>query len=50
MAHPMPTKGFLKLSSEAHMLFAPFGCTHPPPPVPSFFWCKLSHKGSDITS
>ena len=30
-AHSLQTKGFLQLSPEAAMLFAPFGCTHPPP-------------------
>ena len=32
MAHPVLTKGFLQLSQEAAMLFAP----HPPPPVSLF--------------
>jgi len=36
MALPVPTKSLLKMSPDAAMLFAPFGCTHPPPPVPSF--------------
>jgi len=34
------------------MLFAPFGCTHPPPPVPPFLLTQnLSPKdiaGSDV--
>ena len=34
MAHPVPTKAFLQPSPEAAMLFAPFGYTHPPHPVP----------------
>ena len=34
MAHPVLTKAFLQLIPEAAMLFAPFGCTNPPPPVP----------------
>ena len=50
----MPTKGRLQLSLEAVMLFAPFGRTHPPPPVPPFLLAQnLSPKdiaGSDITS
>ena len=54
MAHPMPTKGFLQLSPEAVMLFAPFGWTHPPPPVQPFLLVQnLSPKdiaGNDITS
>ena len=33
IAQPVLTKAFLQASSEAPMLFAPFGCTHPPPPV-----------------
>jgi len=31
MALPVPTKSLLKTSPDAAMLFAPFGCTHPPP-------------------
>ena len=33
---PVPTKLLLKTSPDAAMLFAPFGCAHPPPPVPPF--------------
>ena len=33
MARPVPTKGFLYLNPEAAMRFAPFRCTHRPPPV-----------------
>ena len=33
VAHPEPTKMFLKLSPVMAMLSAPFWCTHPPPPV-----------------
>ena len=36
MAHPEPTKVFLKLSLETAMLSALFRCTHPHPPVPPF--------------
>ena len=36
MALPVPTKLLLKTSPDAAMLFAPFGCTHPPPLVPPF--------------
>ena len=36
MAYPAPTKGRSKLSPNAAMLFAPFGCTHPPPLAPPF--------------
>jgi len=36
MALPVPTKSLLKTSPDAAMLFAPFRCTHPPPPVPPF--------------
>ena len=54
MAHPMPTKGFLQLSPEAVMLFAPFGWTHPPPHVQPFLLVQnLSPKDiarNDITS
>ena len=52
MALPMPTKLLLKMSPDAAMLFAPFGCTHPLPPVPLFLLTQnLSPKavaGSDI--
>ena len=42
MAHPVPTKAFLKghASPEAAMLFVPFGCTQPPPLSCPFCWCK----------
>ena len=36
MALPVPTKLLLKTSPDAAMLFAPFECTHPPPPVLPF--------------
>ena len=36
MAHSEPTKAFSKRSPETAMLSAPFGCTHPPPPIPPF--------------
>ena len=36
MALPVPTRSLLNMSPDAAMLFAPFGCTHPPPPVPPF--------------
>jgi len=53
-AHPVPTKGFLQLSPEAAMLFPPFGCTHPSPPVAPFLLTQnVSPKdiiGNDITS
>jgi len=50
--HPEPTKTFLKLSPETAILFAPFRCTHPPPPI--LLKQKLSPElkaiaGSDIT-
>ena len=52
MTLPVPTKSLLKMSPDAAMLFAPFGCTHPPPPVLAFLLTqKLSPKdiaGSDI--
>ena len=52
MAIPVPTKSFLRTSPDATMLFAPFGCTHSPPPVPPFLLTQnLSPKdiaGSDI--
>jgi len=52
VAHPEPTKAFLKRSPETAMLFA-FGCTHSPPPIPPFLLKQnLSPKviaGSDIT-
>ena len=52
MALPVPTKLLLKANPDAAMLFAPFGCTHLPPPVPPFLLMQnLSLKdiaGSDI--
>ena len=33
IAHPLLTRFFQKLSPDTAMLFTPFGCTHPPPPV-----------------
>ena len=36
MAYPVPAKAFLQPSSGTAMLFAPFECTNPPPPVPPF--------------
>jgi len=36
VAHPEPIKVFPKLNPETAMLFVPFGCIHPPPPVPPF--------------
>ena len=36
MALSMPTKSLLEMSPDVTMLFAPFQCTHPPPPIPSF--------------
>jgi len=36
MAFPVPTKSFLQTSPDAARLFAPFGYTHPPPPVLPF--------------
>jgi len=54
MAHPVPTEAYLQPSPEAAMLFAPFRCTHVPPPVPPFLLAQnLSLKDiatSDITS
>ena len=52
MALPVPTKTFLSRSPDTAMLFAPFGCTHPPPPAPpSLLAQSLSPKdiaGCDI--
>ena len=52
MALPVPTKTFLSRSPDTAMLFAPFGCTHPPPPAPpSLLAQSLSLKdiaGCDI--
>jgi len=52
MALPVPTKSLLKTSPDTDMLFAPFGCTYPPPPVlPVLLTQNLSPKdiaGSDI--
>jgi len=54
MAYPVPTRAFLQPSPEAAMLFAPFGCTHPPPPVLPFLPAQNPNSkyiaGSNITS
>ena len=50
MAYLAPTKGCSKLSPDTAMLFAPFGCTHPPAP-PFLLAQSLSPKdiaGCDI--
>ena len=48
----VPTKSLLKTSQDTVMLFAHFGCNHPPSPVPPFLFTQnLSPKdiaGSDI--
>jgi len=48
---PVPTRSLLKANPDAAMLFAPFGCTYQPPPVPPFLLTQnLSPKdiaGSD---
>jgi len=53
VAHPEPTKAFSKWSPETAILSAPFGCTHPPPPIPPFpLKQNLSREiiaGSDVT-
>ena len=36
MALPVPSKSLLRTSPDTAMLFAPFGSTHPPPPVSPF--------------
>jgi len=36
VTHPVPNKVFLKLSPDTAILFAAFGRTHPPPPLPPF--------------
>ena len=41
MALPVLTKTFLQASPDMAMLFAPFGCTHPPSPVPPFLLSLL---------
>jgi len=42
-----PTMALLELSPDMAMLFAPFGCTHPPPPVPPFLLSPKDIAGSD---
>ena len=52
MALLVPTRLLLNTSPDVAMLFAPFGCIHPPPPVPPLLVTQnLSPKdiaGSDI--
>ena len=52
LALPVPTRSLLNTSPDVAMLFAPFGCIHPPPPVPPLLVTQnLSPKdiaGSDI--
>jgi len=36
MTYPAPAKHFSRPNLYTIMLFSPFGCTHPPPPVPPF--------------
>lgn len=43
VAHPVPTKVFLKLSPEMAMLSTPFGCIHPLPPFLSFLLKQNLH-------
>ena len=52
MALPVPTKSLLRTSPDAAMLFAPFGWTHPPSPVPPFLLTQnLSPKDmTDISA
>ena len=54
MAHTVPTRAFLQLSPDTTMLFAPFGYTHPPDPIPPYLLTQnVSPKdiaGSYITS
>jgi len=41
----LPTKSLLKVGPDTTMLFIPFRCTHPPPPVPPFLLAQnLSPK------
>jgi len=44
---PVPNKLFLQLSPNMAMLFAPFRCTHPPPPIPPFL-LKQNLSPTDI--
>ena len=44
MAYPVPTKAFLQPSSDMTLLFALFGCTHPPPSTPPFLLMKNLQK------
>ena len=51
MSLPVPTKSLLKTSLDAAMLFAPFWCTHPPPPIlPFLLKQNLSPKDSAGTN
>jgi len=45
----LPTQSLLKMSPDAAMLFAPFGCTHPPPPTPPFL-LKQNLSPKDIAA
>ena len=50
VACPEPTKAFLKQSPETAMLSAPFGCTHPPPPLSAPFCWSRTHLQRSLTS
>ena len=52
MALPEPNKSLLKTSPDTAMLFAPFICTYPPPPVLPFLLAQnLSPKDiAEVTS
>ena len=49
MALPVPTRSLLRTSPDAAMLFAPFGCTHPPPPVPPFLLTRTQNLTQNLS-
>jgi len=47
---PSANQVTLKTSPDAAMLFAPFRCTHPPPPVPPFLLTQNLSLMTDISA
>ena len=47
---PPSTELLLRTSPDAAMLFAPLGCTHPPPPVTPFLLTQNLRTLLEVTS